>query len=469
MGASDRFDQYLEHLAQGLGHADRHEGLKGYCTGLMLPLARKSVEPMAARVDPMHASARHQALHHFVAKAEWSDQEMLRRVCQWVVPQMDFSAGGWWIIDDTGFPKKGKHSVGVARQYCGMLGKQDNCQVAVSVSLACEHGSIPVAWQLYLSEAWAEDPARRQQAGVPDELRFATKTQIALAQLRTLLAEGAPYHCVLADAGYGVDTAFRQTLSDMGLLYAVGVTSAVSVWPPGVEPLPPKPYSGMGRPPVMPRRTARRQPVSVKALALSLPAQAFQTISWREGTNQTLSGRFAALRVRHAGGNAGKARLRPLQWLLIEWPAQEAEPSKYVLSTLPENTPLNELVSAAHQRWRIERDYQDLKQDFGLGHYEGRGWRGFHHHASLSIAAYGFLMAERLIAGKPVGGKKNFITRQVPALPEDYIPRGSPARATARGTLDHDATTQAELSTDRSPGTVPLLRQGKRKTSLVTQ
>jgi SRSO17 transposase len=350
-----------------------------------------------------------------------------------------------------------------------MLGKQDNCQVAVSVSLACDQGSIPVAWQLYLPEDWAADPARRQQAGVPEELRFATKTQIALAQLRTLLAEGAPHHCVLADAGYGVDTAFRQALSDMGLRYAVGVTSAVVVWPPGVEPLPPKPYSGIGRPPVMPRRTARRQPMSVKALALSLPAQAFQTISWREGTNETLSGRFAAVRVRHAGGNAGKARLRPLEWLLIEWPAHEQEPSKYVLSTLPEDTPINELVAAAHQRWRIERDYQELKQDFGLGHYEGRGWRGFHHHASLSIAAYGFLMAERIIADKPVGGKKTFIERQVPALPEDYVPRGSPARAETGEQLNHDAAAPAQLRTDRPPRPVPLLRQSKRKATFMTQ
>jgi len=469
MGASERFDVYMDHLAQGLGHLDRHAGLKGYCTGLMLPLSRKSVEPMAARVDPLHASARHQALHHFVAKAEWSDQEMLRRVSQWVVPQMDFSRGGWWIVDDTGFPKKGKHSVGVARQYCGMLGKQDNCQVAVSVSLGCEQGSVPVAWQLYLPEDWAAETARRRQAGVPEELRFATKMQIALAQLRGLLAEGAPRHCVLADAGYGVDAAFRQALSDMGLLYAVGVTSAVVVWPPGIEPLPPKPYSGLGRPPVMPRRTGRLQPMSAKALALSLPAQAFQTISWREGTNAPLSGRFAAVRVRHAGGNAGKARLRPLQWLLIEWPSNQAEPVKYVLSTLPEDTPINELVSAAHQRWRIERDYQDLKQDFGLGHYEGRGWRGFHHHASLSIAAYGFLMAERLAADRPVGGKKNFIERQVPALPADYIPRGSPARATTRGSLDHHVATSPELRTARASLAVPMLRKSKRKTAFMTQ
>ena len=469
MGASERFDRYMEHLAQGLKHADRHAGLKGYCTGLMLPLSRKSVEPMAARVDPMHASARHQALHHFVAQAEWSDEEMLRRVCQWVVPKMDFTEGGWWIIDDTGFPKKGRHSVGVARQYCGMLGKQDNCQVAVSVTLACSQGSLPVAWQLYLPEDWAADPQRRRKAGVPEALRFATKTQIALQQLRKLLAEGAPRYCVLADAGYGVDTTFRQALSDMGLLYVVGVTSAVVVWPPGVEPLPPKRYSGIGRPPVMPRRTARRQPLSVKALAQSLPQQAFQMISWREGTNETLSGRFAAVRVRHAGGNAGKARLRPQQWLLIEWPADQDEPSKYCLSTLPENTPLNELVGAAHQRWRIERDYQDLKQDFGLGHYEGRGWRGFHHHASLCIAAYGFLMAERLIADKPVGGKKNFIARQVPTLPADYVPRGSPARAAPRGQFDHDTAPPAELPTHRPSRAMSLLRPTKRKTTLVTQ
>jgi SRSO17 transposase len=209
--------------------------------------------------------------------------------------------------------------------------------------------------------------------------------------------------------------------------------------------------------------------MSVKALALSLPAQAFHTISWREGTNEPLSGRFAALRVRHGGANAGKARLRPLQWLLIEWPADQAEPSKYVLSTLPEDTPINELVGAAHQRWRIERDYQDLKQDFGLGHYEGRGWRGFHHHASLSIAAYGFLMNERLIADKPVGGKRNFIERKVPVLPEDYIPRGSPVRAAARGPFHHDTAASVELRTDRPSPPVPLLRPSQRKASLVTQ
>src|SRR5476651_2260231 len=189
MGASERFDRYMNHLSGGLGHLDRHAGLKGYCTGLMLPLSRKSVEPMAARMDPLHASARHQSLHHFVAKAEWSDKALLQRICQWVVPKMDLSGGGFWIIDDTGFPKQGKHSVGVARQYCGMLGKQDNCQVAVSISLATAQASVPVAYRLYLPKEWTQDPPRCRKAGIPTEVKFATKAEIALQQLETLLAE----------------------------------------------------------------------------------------------------------------------------------------------------------------------------------------------------------------------------------------------------------------------------------------
>jgi SRSO17 transposase len=405
-----------------------------------------------------------------VAKAEWSDQEMLRRVCQWVVPQMDFSRGGWWIIDDTGFPKKGKHSVGVTRQFCGMLGKQDNCQVAVSVSLACDQGSVPVAWQLYLPEDWAVDPVRRQQAGVPEDLRFATKTQIALSQPRALLADGAPYHCVLADAGYGVDTGFRQALSDLGLLYAVGVTSAVSVWPPGVEPLPPKRYSGTGRPPVMPRRTAKRQPMSVKALALSLPAQAFQTISWREGTNEPLVGRFAALRVRHAGGNAGRARLRPLEWLLIEWPAHEQEPSKYVMSTLPTRTHPDQrtgrrcLSTLAHRAW-----LPGLEAGLRLGPLRGTGLARIpppcqSEHCRIRVPD------DRAPHCRQTSRRqKNFTERQMPALSKDYIPRGSPASAAARGSLDHDAAAQPRLQTARPPRAVPLLRQSKHKATFVTQ
>ena len=301
------------------------------------------------------------------------------------------------------------------------------------MSLACEQASIPVAWQLYVPREWAEDNERREKAGIPAQIGFETKVQIALRQIEALLAAGAPRHCVLADAGYGIDNAFRQHLDDLGLSYVVGITSALVVWPPGVKPLPPKPYGGMGRAPVLPRRTRARQPVNVKDLAHSLPATAFTTLSWREGSNETLSGRFAAVRVRHAGGNTGKARLRPEQWLLIEWPASDADPLKYYLSNLPADTALEQLVAHAHMRWRIERDYQDLKQELGLGHYEGRGWRGFHHHAALAIAAYGFLLSERLATGTPVSAKKNFAARQTPAVPDDYIARGSPARTAPHG------------------------------------
>jgi len=323
---------------------------------------------------------------------------------------------------------------------------------------------LPVSWQLYLPRAWAEDAHRRLKAGVPEEIEFATKPQIALQHLRDLLSEGAPKHCVLADAGYGIDYAFRQGLTDLGLPYVVGITSVVVVWPPGIEPLAPKPYRGMGRPPVMPRRSAKRQPVNVKALAQGLPDSAFHEISWREGTNEQLKGRFAAVRVRCAGGNVGKARLLPQQWLLIEWPADQAEPEKYCLSTLPKTATLDDLVRAAHMRWRIERDYQDLKQDLGLGHYEGRGWRGFHHHASLSIAAYGFLMAQRLKASGDSSGKKNFVERQMPAVPEDYVPRGRSTRATSCGRLDHDATPALESRSRKRLGALSVLRPAQPKT-----
>jgi SRSO17 transposase len=437
MNDLQEFERYMAHLSEGLGHADRHAGLRGYCTGLMSPLARKSVEPMAAQVDPLHSRSRHQSLHHFVADANWSDEQMLLRVCQWVVPKMDFSDGGWWIIDDTGFPKQGRHSVGVARQYCGVLGKQDNCQVAVSVSLACEAASVPVAWQLYLPREWADDEARRKKAGVPQEIDFATKTAIALRQLEHLMAQGAPRHCVLADAGYGIDTAFRERLSELGLPYVVGITGSVSVWPPGREPLPVPAYSGKGRVPVRLGRDAQHRPQSVKQLAHELTPQQWHDVTWREGTNAKLRSRFARVRVRAAHRDNWRREARPPQWLLIEWPEGDSEPLKYWLSTLGDDTSLERMVYEAKMRWRIERDYQDLKQDLGLAHYEGRGWRGFHHHASLSIAAYGFLLAQRLQHPDEIGGKKNPAELQTPALPTHYKPRGSPPGAAPRPILDH--------------------------------
>ena len=330
--------------------------------------------------------------------------------------------------------------MGVARQYCGQLGKQDNCQVAVSLSLASTQGSVPIAYQLYLPEDWAADPVRRQAAGVPEEVAFATKPAIALAQMRQALVQGVRQGVVLADAGYGDETAFRDSITAMGLLYAVGIRPATTVWAPGTAPLPPKAWAGHGRPPTKLRREPGHKPVSARALAMSLPIQAWRTVAWREGTNAELSGRFAALRVRPAHRGPG-SQMRAEEWLLIEWPEGQKEPVKYFLSTAPEYASLEQLVFVGKMRWRIERAWQDLKQDFGLGHYEGRGWRGFHHHATLSIAAYGFLMAQRLTMGNSSEAeiKKNFAQRQVPAVPQNYLPRGSPARPAPCAGLDPDA------------------------------
>lgn len=429
MGDLAELNEYLEHLCAALGHEDRKVSLKDYCKGLMLPIARKSVEPLAAHTDPMHVRAKHQSLHHFVANSAWSDMAVLASVLDWVKPALETDSGHYWIIDDTGFPKKGTHSVGVARQYCGQLGKQDNCQVAVSLSLATELGSVPIAYQLYLPKDWANDEVRRGKAGVPEGVAFATKPEIALEQLRGALAAGVPPGVVLADAGYGDDTAFRDGMTDMGLLYAVGIRPGTTVWEPGTSPLPPIPPSGRGRPSSLLRRGPGHEPATVKALAMGLPSTSYQQVSWREASNTTLSSRFAALRVRLAHRDNRRSEQRAEEWLLIEWPEGDAEPLKYFVSTAPSDATLLQLVFVTKMRWRIERDYQELKQEFGLAHYEGRGWQGFHHHATLCIAAYGFLISQRL---RHRDVKKNSVRSEIVALPDDYVPRGSGAHATPR-------------------------------------
>lgn len=424
-----RLAAYLEGLGQASGHADRIEPLKSYCKGLLLSGDRKSVEPMAARLAPGNVRRMHQSLHHVVADAPWSDAELLAQVRNTVLPAMrKRGAVVAWIVDDTGFPKKGKHSVGVTRQYCGQIGKQENCQVAVSLSISTWTMSLPIAYRLYLPEEWSQDSERRKATGVPKEIQFQTKPQIALDQIRQAMASDAPQGVVLADAGYGVDGRFRAGITELGLQYIVGVQSSMTVWEPGAEPLPAKPWKGQGRPPKLLRRDSRHQPVPVKALALALPLSAWKDVTWREGTERNLRSRFAAVRVRPAGRDYEKAEPNAEEWLLIEWPQAEAEPTKYWMSTLPPHTKLKSLVKMAKHRWVIERDYQELKQELGLGHYEGRGWRGFHHHATLCIAAYGFLIAERsLFFPSARAGNLGLST---PKPPRDFQPRGSnPPRA----------------------------------------
>lgn len=423
-GRAERFAAYLRDLASVLGDARRMAPLMSYCTGLLLPAERKSVEPMAAMTAPTRTAAQHQSMLHFVGQGDWSDAAVLERIRAHALPRIEaHGAISAWIIDDTAFPKKGRHSVGVARQYCGQLGKQDNCQVAVSLSIANAHASLPVAYRMYLPQAWAEDSARRRKAGVPDDVEFKTKPQIALEQIKWACDAGLPCGVVLIDAGYGVEAHLRAEIGALGLEYVAGIRSSATVWAPGTSALPPPAYSGRGRPPVRPVQDAEHRPVTVEQLARDLPKSSWRTIAWREGTNERLSSRFARVRVRSAHDRNVATEKIDEEWLLIEWPADEKEPAKFWLSTLHEAVTFAHLVHTAKLRWRIERDYLELKREIGLGHFEGRGWRGFHHHATLCIAAYAFLVSERA-AFSPSKARCGTIL-QVLALPENYRPRGA--------------------------------------------
>src|ERR1700693_5418470 len=282
-----RFAAYIEGLATAAGHKDRQTPLKNYCKGLVLSGERKSIEPMAARLDPENIQPMRQSLHHLVAKAPWSDEVLLEQVRNYVLPTMQKQGPVVaWIVDDTGFPKKGKHSVGVTRQYCGQVGKQENCRVAVSLSVATWSSSLPIAYRLYLPKEWAEDAQRRKKTEVPEEVPFETKPDIALDQIRAAVAAQVDCGVVLADAAYGINTEFRDGLTELELQYVVGVQSSMTVWEPGKQPLPAKPRRKMGRPPRLLQRTTDHQPVSVKQLAMSLPSTVFQEITWREGTDR---------------------------------------------------------------------------------------------------------------------------------------------------------------------------------------
>jgi SRSO17 transposase len=417
---ADRFAAYVNELTKVIGHADRKGPFRDYCAGLLATEGRRSVEPMAVVTDPGHVSTQHQKLLHLIANSLWSDEKMLAKVREQVVPSMTQRGPiEVWIIDDTGFPKKGTHSVGVHHQYCGQLGKQANCQVAVTLSIANHHASLPIAYRLYLPREWSDDPVRRKKARVPASITFKTKPQIALEQIRAALKAGIAPGVVLMDASYGNNSKLRQDLTGLGLSYVAAILLTTKVRP--VRQDDPKP----------PR-------INVKELALSLPKRAWRTVAWREGTNVKLRSRFARVRVR-AAPIRGEARFAE-ETLLIEWPKGEAAPTKYWLATVDPDMPLRCLIDLAKMRWRIERDYEDLKQEAGLGHYEGRGWPGFHHHGTLAIAAYGFLISERERISP--SGPCSAARIEKPPLPSGYRPRGAPDQAAApRPQLDcHDSS-----------------------------
>lgn len=407
-----RLDAFAEAMAASLGHADRRGPCIDYLTALLMPGDRKSMEPMAARLNPRATGAKHQSLQHFVTDSPWDEQRLLDAMRGYALPAM-MACGGVtaWVVDDTGIPKKGTHSVGVGRQYCGVLGKQDNCQVAVSISLANERMGLPVSWRLYLPEAWANDVDRRTKAKVPTAILFRRKWEIALDEIDQLIAADLPRGIVLADAGYGAITEFRLGLTERRLPYAVGVlpdqgVALVSSESPA-------------------RWQVRPSAGSARALALALPKSAWQTLTWREGTRGHQTSRFAAVRVRQTHRMTVKEPVRPVEWLIIEWPEGETEPTKYALSSLPPDIEFQELVRLWKMRWRIERDYEELKGELGLDHFEGRSWAGFHHHGALCLAAYAFIAAERVRDSPP--SRVAFLPPR--RMPADFRPRGSSPRS----------------------------------------
>ena len=431
-----RFAAFVGEIASVIGHVDRERPLNDYCAGVLVCEGRRSVEPIAAVTAPQEVPAQHQRLLHFVANASWSDAAVLAKLRELILPVIERNGPiQAWIVDDTSFPKCGSKSVGVHHQYCGQLGKQANCQVAVTLSITNHHASLPIAYRLYLPQEWAKDARRRKKARIPKEIPFKTKPEIALEQIREALAAGVPQGALLTDASYGSNSMFRAGVSALGLKYVVAIIPTVMVRRVTDD-------SALGR------------RLSVKKLALSLPKKAWRTITWREGTNKKLRSRFARVQVRTAPIRGAAARGE--ETLLIEWPKGEPEPTKYWLSTLEKDISFCALVDRAKMRWRVERDYLELKQEIGLGHYEGRGWPGFHHHATLCITVYGFLISERETI--PPSGAHCARRVKKPAIPDGYRPCcASDPTPTSRCQLDPYAPSSVDGRNRKDAPKMPLL------------
>jgi SRSO17 transposase len=394
-----RLEAFAEDIFASLPRTDQHARGQCYLRGLMLEGRRKSIEPMAARLGEVH----YQALHHFVAVSPWDWRPVRRRLAEVLTAALEPTA---WVADDTGFPKDGDHSVGVQRQYSGTLGKTANCQLGVSVNAVTEQASCPLDWRLFVPESWDDDaPATKQRRAachLPEQVHHRPKWQLVLDMLDELAGWELDPPVLLADSGYGEVGEFRGGLDARGVPYVVEVRSDTSAYPEHVHPVA-APYTGKGR---RPRPRYHDKPSSLKELAMATGEQACVELIWRRGSKGPQRGRFLALRVRPAGVTPRRLARQageelPVRWLLVEWPHGKAEPTKYWLASLPEATPLVELVRLARSRWRIEQDYRELKGALGLDHFEGRGWMGWHHHLTLVSVAHGFLTLERLRRPKP--------------------------------------------------------------------
>ena len=383
-----RLVAFAEEMLAPLRRRDQRRWGEVYLRGLMLEGRRKSIEPMAARL----ADGDEQCLQQFVNQSPWEWQPVRARLARKLSAAIAPEA---WIVDDSGFPKFGRHSVGVARQYCGALGKVGNCQIGVSINAATDAASCPLDWRIFLPEEWDDDLERRARAHLPEEIRHKAKWRLALEMLDELRDWGLVPPVILADGAYGEISEFRLGLEQRELVYVVQVKGPTSAYREDVRPATPA-YAGKGRPPKPRYREPR---LSLKTLALTTDREALETVAWREGVRGTLSSRFLALRIRPANVKlrraAGDEQL-PVRWLICEWPDDADEPVKYWLSNLPEETPLERLVLLAKLRWRIEHDYRELKDGLGLDHFEGRSYQGWHHHVTLVSLTHGFLTLERL-------------------------------------------------------------------------
>ncbi|CUA99569.1 IS701 family transposase [Pannonibacter indicus] len=409
-GWRNELEAWLAPFAAALRNKTRRRMCPAYISGLIGPGDRKSVQPMAARDDDVS----YDRLHHFAGSGVWDEAPLEAAL----LAEADRLVGGddaWLIIDDTALPKKGRHSVGVAPQYASTLGKNANCQTLVSVTLASREVPVMVGLRLFLPESWTSDAARLDRAGVPEGLRaYRTKPEIALAEIDRVRAAGVRFGCVLADAGYGLPASFRQGLSERGLAWAVGIPFKQKVYPADVSMV--FPVAARGRP----RKNAIPDITSVSAQAM-LEAAKWRQVSWRRGTKGKLAARFAAVRVRVADGPQQRIHDMGAQHLPGEevWLAGEhrsAGERKYYLSNLPANTPIKQLAGAIKARWVCEQAHQQLKEELGLDHFEGRSWKGLHRHALMSMIALAFLQSLRLKQAKACteqsrsGGKKNLGT-----------------------------------------------------------
>ena len=385
-----RLLEYFDQIGDVLGLDERRASYAVYAMGLLGDGERKSMEPICARADPdaRRVSAQHQRVQHFLTDSSWSDREVRRHAAQYGIAELTRRQSiTHWIVDDTGFLKQGSHSVGVKRQYTGSAGKITNCQVGVSLSVATATDHLPIDFELYLPRDWTDDADRRREGRIPDHVTFKTKLELALDMVDRASADGVPRGMFLVDTAYGNSSHFRKELRKRGFSYGVAVNATTKVWQ-------------LDR---LERRTGGRT-LSVADYANKIVERGgFRRTTWREGTNRAMASRFAARRVLPIADEGYPRAEREAVWLLMEWERSRAAPNKFHFITAPNDATKKWLVRQVKQRWRTERAYQDLKGELGLDHFEGRRYRGWHHHVSVVLSCYAFLVAERARRFPPTG------------------------------------------------------------------